>query len=133
MIHCGASYSIFSNTILKNWKKGPDCFIQIIQLLFHTTRLRCIFEILHYEFKNLKKFISKLNKQFSKKYLQCIPKIGCPNVVAEIDECTFGKRNFNRGHHVEGIWVVGMVEITSERKLVLIRLRIEAERHYMNL
>jgi transposase-like protein len=37
----------------------------------------------------------------------------------QIDESKFGKRKYNRGHHVDGVWVVGGVEKTPERKVFL--------------
>lgn len=47
-------------------------------------------------------------------------KIGGKNVVVEIDESKFGKRKYNKGHKVDGVWVVGMVERSERRKLSLI-------------
>ena len=38
--------------------------------------------------------------------------IGGIGIVVEIDESKFGKRKHNCGHKVDGVWVVGMVEIT---------------------
>jgi transposase-like protein len=46
--------------------------------------------------------------------------IGGPNIVVEIDESKFGKRKYNRGHRVEGCWVLGGVERTEERKLFVL-------------
>jgi hypothetical protein len=46
-------------------------------------------------------------------------KIGGPGIVVEIDESKFGKRKYNRGHRVEGSWVVGAVELTEQRRLFL--------------
>jgi transposase-like protein len=43
--------------------------------------------------------------------------IGGDNVVVEIDESKFGKRKHNRGHYVEGVWVIGGVERSEERKI----------------
>lgn len=43
--------------------------------------------------------------------------IGGPGVIVEIDESKFGKRKYHRGHRVEGVWVVGGVERTPERRL----------------
>lgn len=44
-------------------------------------------------------------------------KIGGPGVTVQIDESKFGKRKYHLGHHVEGVWVVGGVEInTVERR-----------------
>ena len=38
----------------------------------------------------------------------------------EIDESKFGKRKYHRGHRVEGVWVVGGVEKTLERRIFLV-------------
>jgi transposase-like protein len=43
-------------------------------------------------------------------------KIGGPGIEVQLDESKFGKRKYNRGHHVEGAWVFGGVEVTQERK-----------------
>lgn len=40
-------------------------------------------------------------------------------IVVEIDESKLGKRKYNRGHWVEGVWVLGGVERTAERKTFL--------------
>lgn len=45
-----------------------------------------------------------------------VEKIGGEGVVVEIDEAKFGKRMFNQGHMVRGVWVVGGVERTPERR-----------------
>lgn len=46
--------------------------------------------------------------------------LGGPGIIVEIDESKFGKRKYHRGAHVEGVWVVGGVERTAERKVFLI-------------
>lgn len=45
--------------------------------------------------------------------------VGGPGVVVEIDETKMGKRKFHRGHHVEGVWILGGVERTTERQVFL--------------
>ena len=45
--------------------------------------------------------------------------IGGENIIVEIDESKFDKRKHNRGYHVEGVWIIGGVERTPERKLFL--------------
>lgn len=46
-------------------------------------------------------------------------KVSGDGVVVEIDETKLGKRKYHRGHRVEGVWVLGGVERTSERKVFL--------------
>lgn len=40
-------------------------------------------------------------------------------IIVETDESKFGKVKYHRGHRVEGIWVVGGIEHTDERKCFL--------------
>jgi transposase-like protein len=42
--------------------------------------------------------------------------IGGVDIVVEIDESKFGKRKYHRGHRVEGVWVLGGIERTEEKK-----------------
>lgn len=42
--------------------------------------------------------------------------IGGEGIVVELDECKLGKRKYNRGHRVEGVWILGGVERTPERR-----------------
>lgn len=38
-------------------------------------------------------------------------------IIVEVDESKFGKRKSHKGHRMEGVWVVGGVERTPERKI----------------
>jgi transposase-like protein len=49
-------------------------------------------------------------------------RIGGPGIVVEIDESKFGRRKYNRGHRVEGVWVMGGVERTKERGVFLVEV-----------
>jgi hypothetical protein len=46
--------------------------------------------------------------------------IGGPGIVVELDESKFGKRKYHRGHRVDGVWVLGGVERTKERRVFLV-------------
>ncbi|CAK1590987.1 unnamed protein product [Parnassius mnemosyne] len=41
-------------------------------------------------------------------------KIGGPGKVVQIDESKFGKGKYNKGRHIEGHWVLGLIEDGSE-------------------
>jgi transposase-like protein len=43
-------------------------------------------------------------------------RIGGEGVIVELDECKLGKRKFNRGHHVEGVWILGGIERTVSKR-----------------
>lgn len=46
--------------------------------------------------------------------------IGGEDVVVEVDESKFGRKKANRGHPVEGVWVLGGVERTNARRVFLV-------------
>lgn len=46
--------------------------------------------------------------------------VGGVGIIVEIDESKLSKRKYNKGHRVNGVWVIGGVEITAERKMFAI-------------
>jgi hypothetical protein len=46
--------------------------------------------------------------------------IGGPEIEVQIDECKLGKRKYNRGHWVQGVWVFGGVEKSKQRKCFMV-------------
>lgn len=46
--------------------------------------------------------------------------IGGPGIDVELDETKVGKRKYHRGHRVEGVWVLGGVERTPQRRVFAI-------------
>jgi transposase-like protein len=46
--------------------------------------------------------------------------IGGPGVEVEIDETKLGKRKYNRGHRVDGVWVVVGIERGHNEKIFLV-------------
>jgi hypothetical protein len=43
--------------------------------------------------------------------------VGGPGISVYVDESKFGRRKYNRGHRVEGVWVIGGVDSTPERNM----------------
>ena len=60
-------------------------------------------------------------------------KIGGPGIIVEIDESKFGKVKYHRSHRVDGVWIVGGVEKTPERKIFLIKVENRSEITLINL
>lgn len=48
--------------------------------------------------------------------------IGGPGIDVEVDETKLGKRKYNRGHRVDGVWVAVGIERTPERRIFLVPL-----------
>lgn len=46
--------------------------------------------------------------------------IGGEGITVDVDETKLGRRKYNRGHRVEGVWVVVGIERTPERKVFVI-------------
>ncbi|CAB9518305.1 Inherit from opiNOG: protein Hydra magnipapillata [Seminavis robusta] len=46
--------------------------------------------------------------------------IGGHDIIVEIDESKFAKRKYHKGRRVKGSWVLGMVERTQQRRMVLL-------------
>jgi ISXO2-like transposase domain len=49
--------------------------------------------------------------------------IGGDGVVVEVDETKLGKRKYNRGHRVDGVWVMAGVEKTAQKKVFLVEVQ----------
>jgi transposase-like protein len=59
--------------------------------------------------------------------------IGGPGIEVEIDESKLGKRKYHRGHRVEGVWVLGGVERTDDRKMFLSSVPDRSTETLMNI
>jgi len=85
----------------------------------------------------VRRVLSRLKKTLVPRYYTDISKIGEADHIIEIDESKFieideskfGKRKYNRGHAVEGIWVLGMVDRVT-RKIYLCQV---AKKRYRDL
>ena len=55
-------------------------------------------------------------------------KLGGTCNIIEIDESKFGRRKYNRGHHVGGVWVFGGVERRT-KKIFLISVEKKTKKH----
>jgi len=69
--------------------------------------------------KRIRSLLNKIGRIDIPKYYASMPKLGGNNAIVEIDESKFGKGKHNRGHHVEGVWILGMVD-RSTRKIHLV-------------
>jgi hypothetical protein len=53
--------------------------------------------------------------------------IGGPGIIVQVDESKLGRRKYNRGHRVEGIWILVGVEISEARRVFIIPVEFRNE------
>jgi hypothetical protein len=121
---CRISRSIFKDTIFNNCKIGRGKVLLMGYLwLMGSTQT---------EIEKLMQLDDKTVRYWVVLFRQCIEydlnadqndrMIGGDDIVVEIDETKFGKRKYNRGHRVEGVWVVGGVARTPGREMFAVKV-----------
>ena len=81
----------------------------------------------------LRRILKKIAMFVVPKYYTSINEIGGNGMIVEVDESKFGKCKYNRGHHIDGVWVFGAVERSLERKIFLIAVQNRSSETLMNL
>ena len=117
--NCRKSMSIFKNTFFNRSRLTPSKILHITYLWLtksSTETIRIQTGISSDTACNWLNYLHQL-VSWDIENLQSESKIGGNDVIVEIDESKFGKRKNNRGHHIEGVCVVGGVERTPEKKL----------------
>ncbi|KAG0418335.1 hypothetical protein DMUE_6402, partial [Dictyocoela muelleri] len=93
---------------------------EILKVIFHLIngeKVKTIVSSLGFDKKTIRRIlisIGKIIETYNEHY-----KIGGEGVIVEVDESKFGRRKYNRGHRVEGTWIVGGVERSSLRRFFL--------------
>ncbi|KAF9744822.1 hypothetical protein NGRA_3565, partial [Nosema granulosis] len=97
--------------------------LQIIELWMQKASINLISYILRINKKAIKKLITRISEIIVPRYYNLLDKIGGDNMIVEIDESKFGKRKYHRGHHVEGVWILGLVERSAKKRIILFRVK----------
>lgn len=128
------SYStIFSMKPFFDSKIRFNKIIEIIHLFFLDLKIKQIKELTNTSKSCIRGIVESvlfIIKKFMKKN-KCM--IGGENVIVECDESLFGKRKYNRGRMRKPIWVVGFVERTNARKIVLCTVKKRNKKTLSNI
>jgi hypothetical protein len=117
---CNTSFSIFKGTFFSNSHLSCNKLLRLSYLWLIKSSFESVVAFTNFAKQSISNWFSMLRELISVDLQYCgndNVKIGGMNIVVEIDESKFGKRKYNRGHHVEGVWIVGGVERTDDRKL----------------
>lgn len=113
---------MWKNTPLHNIKFSPLKALQILELWINNFSKSQIAFLTTLDERSIYRFLKKVTEKLVPLYYTSIEKLGGPNVTIECDESKFGKRKFNRGHPVEGVWVLGYVTTGDDKKVRLIQI-----------
>ncbi|KCZ78676.1 hypothetical protein H311_00290 [Anncaliia algerae PRA109] len=116
---CKYQESLLKDTVFNNKKSPLTLILKIIELWCEELPISTIAKGLSLSKKHVGRIIAKMGKKLVANYYKSLEKIGGSNIIVEIDESKFGRRKYNKGHHVEGVWVIGCVERTANKKIIL--------------
>ncbi|KAG0417944.1 hypothetical protein DMUE_6411, partial [Dictyocoela muelleri] len=95
-------------------------FMDIVKVIFHLVngdKIKNIYMLYGIDKKSIMRIL-KVIGMVCEEYNRSI-KIGGTGIIVEVDESKFGKRKYNRGHRVNGSWILGGVERGGDRKIFL--------------
>jgi len=119
---CRITFSIFKNTFFSNMRIKCNAVIFITYLYLSKVSTTSILTLTGHSSKTVCNIIKRFKDALSRDFNSYNEKIGGKGIIVEIDESKFGKRKYNRRHRVEGVWVLGGIERTSEKKVFLIEV-----------
>ena len=116
---CRKEVAIFKNTILHRSRLDPvTTVLKILKYWMYKTTSGCIAGYVGLNKNTVSSYLKRMRTLIEGRYLDSLPVIGEPGIIVEVDESKFGKRKYNRGHGVDGVWVLGMAERTPQRRII---------------
>ncbi|KAM0685450.1 hypothetical protein COBT_003340, partial [Conglomerata obtusa] len=102
--NCRKRSSLFNTPCLQGNNDEILDTLLIAKLWIRGSSVKCLSEFSCVNSKHITSIICDFGKVLTIMNEEIAEQIGGDDVVVEIDESKFGKRNFNRGHRVVGAW-----------------------------
>jgi transposase-like protein len=115
MASCRKRVALYNGTLFSKSRLKCNEILHISYLWLAGCNNKTIMNITGHSKPTITNFISNLRQLVSASLVRDDTIIGGEGVIVEIDESKFGKRKYNRGHRVEGVWVIGGVERTAQK------------------
>lgn len=113
---CRKEISLFKNTILDNSKLDVNIILQIWYFYLIQLPMDGIINFTGCSSNTVTSYCTLLRNIISQSLDVEECKIGGEGIIVEVDETKLGKRKYNRGHRVEGVWCICGIERTEEKR-----------------
>lgn len=120
---CRKTYKFFKSDIFEKNKITFEKILGILKGLFKNINTKALSILLEVSRKTIRLYRKKLKKLLKTAFKKEKVKLGGANIIVEVDESKVGSRKYNRGRFIDGVWVLGLVERTPERRIILIKLK----------
>jgi transposase-like protein len=117
---CKKRFSPWEGTIFEDLKINKLVILQVLEMWIQKASINLISYMLEIDKKTVYRILRRLSAVLVPYYYNSLNAdfIGEDQIV-EVDESKFGKRKYNRGHHVDGVWVLGMIEKSGRKRIRL--------------
>jgi hypothetical protein len=117
---CHRELSMFKHTFFAESRLSSDAIMLLAHLWLNGTTSKVAQSITKFSKHTVAAYYKHFRDLVSSSLEEDAQVIGGPGVIVEVDETKLGKRKYNRGHRVDGVWIVAGVERTVERKVFLV-------------
>ena len=106
----GKRVGIWKNTIFDHCHMKHYNVLRLVEAWINMYPTRIIACELRTSRQTVRNILKKLTDLLVPLYYDECESLGSQDSYVEVDESKFGKRKYNKGHPVEGVWVVGLVD-----------------------
>lgn len=117
---CDIQRSLSSHTFFSGTALRPNQILLLARLWLSKISVSSAISLTGHSPNTVVKFWGHFRKLVASTLEESDVLIGGPDVIVEVDESKLGKRKYNRGHHVDGVWVVVGVERTAARRVFVV-------------
>jgi transposase-like protein len=116
----GSHTSINTGTFFSHSKMSYVLILRIAQLWLAKATVQTAITLLGCSKHTVCNFFNHFRNLVGSALLPEDQYIGGPGIIVEIDETKLGKRKYNRGHRVDGVWVLVGIERLPNGKIFLV-------------
>lgn len=130
---CRKEYSLWKGTFFFKSHLGSHQIMHLGHLWLAGGCIRMVSQYTGHDEETVSDYMNYFRQLVEGSLTEDDQMIGGENITVEIDETKVGKRKYHRGHAVDGVWVLGGVERTEERKVFLVEVPDRSAKTLLNI